>query len=220
VSRRGFTNWKLRVAGTPAHSSQVFTEKVGAGAIYELSRVLHGFYGTLSGESLLSVNPGVALGGTAVNFDDARPGGTATGKSNVVAGVAVATGDIRALTPAQLASAKSTMEAIVSSSLPKTSSTLDFEDSYPPMPPSEGNARLLALYDQASRDLGLGPVAATDPRDAGAADVSFVANRVPQVLDGIGLMGTDDHTDREAADLTTLASQAKRAAVLLARLAR
>jgi glutamate carboxypeptidase len=75
------------------------------------------------------------------------------------------------------------------------------------------------MYDQASRDLGLGPVAPTDPRAAGAADVSFVADLVPQVIDGIGLMGTDDHTTRETADLTTLASQAKRAALLLARLA-
>lgn len=38
------------------------------------------------------------------------------------------------------------------------------------------------------------------------------------ILDGIGLMGRDDHTMRETADLGTLASQTKRAAVLLARL--
>ena len=70
VSRRGFTGWKVSVTGTPAHSSQVFTERVGAGAIYELSRVLNGFYERLSREELLSVNPGVALGGTTVDFDD------------------------------------------------------------------------------------------------------------------------------------------------------
>src|SRR5262245_5124974 len=40
VSRRGFTGWKLSVTGTPAHSSQVFTDRVGAGGIYELARVL------------------------------------------------------------------------------------------------------------------------------------------------------------------------------------
>jgi len=37
---------------------------------------------------------------------------------------------------------------------------------------------------------------------------------------GIGLMGRDGHTPRETADLTTLPSQAKRAALLLLRLAR
>ena len=90
VSRRGFTGWKVSVTGTPAHSSQVFTERVGAGAIYELSRVLNGFYERLSREELLSVNPGVALGGTTVDFDESHSKGTAAGKTNVVAGNAVA----------------------------------------------------------------------------------------------------------------------------------
>jgi glutamate carboxypeptidase len=219
VSRRGFTGWKLSVTGTPAHSSQVFTERVGAGAIYELSRVLHGFYDRLSREELLSVNPGVVLGGTTVDFDEAHSKGTAEGKTNVVAGIATSTGDIRALTPAQLDATETAMREVAAANLPKTTAALTFDDSYPPMPPSDGNRRLLAMYDQASRDLGLGPVAPTDPRAAGAADVSFVADRVPQVIDGIGLMGTDDHTARETADLATLPSQAKRAALLLARLA-
>ena len=39
------------------------------------------------------------------------------------------------------------------------------------------------------------------------------------ILDGIGLMGHSDHTPQETADLTTLPSQTKRAAVLLARIA-
>jgi glutamate carboxypeptidase len=220
VSRRGFTGWTLNVTGTSAHSSQVFTDRVGAGGIYELARVLTGFYDRLSREALLSVNPGVTLGGTSVEFDAEHSQGAAAGKSNVVAGVAVAAGDLRAFTPAQLDAAKTTMQAVAHTSLPHTASTLTFDDSYPPMPPTEGNRTLLAMYDQASRDLGLGPVSATDPRAAGAADVSFIADRVPRVIDGIGLMGTDDHTPRETADLGTLASQAKRAALVLARLAR
>jgi glutamate carboxypeptidase len=219
LSRRGFTGWTLTATGTPAHSSQVFTDRVGAGAVYELSRILNGFYDRLSRQELLSVNPGLALGGTKVDFDEARSRGIAEGKTNVVAGTAVATGDIRAFTPAQLEATEAAMREVAAANLPKTSATLTFDDSYPPMPPSDGNRQLLAMYDQASRDLGFGAVVATDPRAAGAADVSFVADRVPRVIDGIGLMGTDDHTARETADLTTLASQAKRAALLLGRLA-
>ena len=219
VSRRGFTGWTLTATGQPAHSSQVFTEKVGAGAVYEVARALAGFYQRLSTEQLLSVNPGLVLGGTAVTLDAANARGTAAGKSNVVAGTAIATGDIRAFTPRQLGTTRAAMEEIARASLPHTSSTLDFDDSYPPMPPTDGNKHLLTMYDQASRDLGFGPVVATDPRAAGAADVSFVASRVGQVLDGVGLMGTADHTAQETADLTTLASQAKRIALLLARLA-
>ena len=87
------------------------------------------------------------------------------------------------------------------------------------MAPSDGNRRLLALLDEASRDLGLGAVSAVDPRKAGAADISFLAGRVPMALDGLGLKGTGGHTVEETADLTLLAPQAKRIAVLLARLA-
>ena len=69
------------------------------------------------------------------------------------------------------------------------------------------------MYDQASRDVGAGPVAAVDPIRAGAADVAFIAGIVPMIIDGVGLMGHDDHTVGETADLTTLPSQTKRAAV-------
>jgi glutamate carboxypeptidase len=86
------------------------------------------------------------------------------------------------------------------------------------MGPTEGNRRLLALYSAASEDLGFGPVAAVNPRDAGAADISFVAADVEMALDGLGLMGTGGHTVEETADLATLGSQAKRAAVVLYRL--
>jgi glutamate carboxypeptidase len=219
VSRRGFTGWTLKVSGQPAHSSQVFTETVGAGAIYEASRVLKAMYDRLSTEALLSVNPGVLLGGTTVDLDAPHSKGTAFGKTNVVAGTAVATGDIRAYTREQLEKAKAVMQSIASTSLPHTSAELTFDDSYPPMGPTDGNRRLLAMYDQASRDLGLGAVGPTDPRAAGAADVAFVGDLVPQVIDGVGLMGRADHTPEETADLSTLTSQTTRAALLLARLA-
>jgi glutamate carboxypeptidase len=53
---------------------------------------------------------------------------------------------------------------------------------------------------------------------ARAADISFTAGRVVMALDGLGLMGEGGHTARETADLTTLPSQTKRAAVLMYRL--
>jgi glutamate carboxypeptidase len=62
-------------------------------------------------------------------------------------------------------------------------------------------------------------VTAVDPREAGAADVSFVAGKVSMAIDGVGLMGSGGHTVQETADLARLAPQAKRVAVLLARLA-
>ena len=86
------------------------------------------------------------------------------------------------------------------------------------MAPTADNRRLLAMYDRASRDLGLGGVVAVDPSRAGAADVSFIANEVPMVIDALGLAGHDDHTEKETADLRMLSVKTKRAAVLLYRL--
>ena len=111
------------------------------------------------------------------------------------------------------------MKAVVADApLGQTKATIAFDDGYPSLPPTEGNARLLAEYDRASRDLGFGPVAAVSPDRAGAADVSFLAGRVANIMDGIGLMGHDDHSPAETADLTTLPSQTKRAAILIQRL--
>lgn len=218
ISRRGFTGWTLRVKGTPAHSSQVFTEAVGAGAIYELSRIISGFYTRLSKESLLSLNPGLTLGGTTVDFDAAQSRGTAFGKTNVVAEHAIVTGDLRGISSQQVESTKKTMRDVVAANLPKTSADLVFDDSYPPMAPTDGNRRLLARLDEVSRALGLGEITAVDPRAAGAADISFVANDVDMAIDALGLKGKADHTMDETADLRLLPVQVKRAAALLYRL--
>ena len=61
---------------------------------------------------------------------------------------------------------------------------MTFDEGYPPLAPGLGNERLLALYDQASRDVGAGPVGPVNPDRAGAADVSFAAGHVKMVLDG------------------------------------
>lgn len=57
ISRRGSADWTLKVKGVPAHSSQIFQPEVGAGAIYETSRILHEFYKQLSNEKTLLLTP-------------------------------------------------------------------------------------------------------------------------------------------------------------------
>src|SRR5690349_663651 len=218
ISRRGDESWTLRTTGTPAHSSQIFQKDVGAGAVYEATRVLSEFYRQLSGERYLTFNPGLALGGTSVRLDSTGVAGAADGKSNVVAERMIVVGDLRTISPEQLARAKQTMQSIASAHLPNTTAELTFDAGYPPMAPTAGNRRLLALYDRVSRDLGLWPVTAVDPSKAGAADVSFVADIVPLKIDGVGLSGRDDHTTKETADLRMLPVQTKRAALLLYRL--
>jgi glutamate carboxypeptidase len=218
TARRGTTGWEVRVTGTPAHSSQIFRDDIGFGAAYEVARILNTFREQMAGEPHLTFNPGVMLSGTTVEFDPVQLRGSAFGKTNVIAEHAVVSGDLRALSREQFDRAKQVMTRIVTASLPHTSATITFDEGYPPMAPTEGNARLLAVYDQASRDLGFGAVTAVSPDRAGAADVSFVAGSVKTIIDGVGLMGKGDHTVAETADLTTLPSQTKRMAVTLYRI--
>jgi len=218
VARRGFTSWTLEVRGKPAHSSQIFRPDVGSGAIFETARILEAFYQRLAGQAFLTFNPGVALGGTEVSLDSTGVRGAAFGKSNIVAERMMVTGDLRILSPAQLAETKRAMETIVTATRPNSHATIRFDDGYPPLPPTEGNERLLALTDRISREIGFGPVTGTDPMRAGAADVSFTAGIVPMAIDGIGAAGTNDHTSSETADLAVLPALIKRAAILLHRL--
>ena len=219
VARRGVEEWRLSVTGKPAHSSLILNAEIGAGAIYEVARILDAFRRELAPESPdVTFNPGMIVGGTSLEHPE-QARGSAFGKTNVIAQMALATGDLRTLAPDQLERTRSRMLEIVARSLPHARAELAFEPGYPPMAVTEGNRRLLSLLDEASRDLGLGAVASVNPRQAGAADISFVATKVKMAVDGLGLKGTGGHTVEETADLALLAPQAKRVAVLLARLA-
>lgn len=218
AARRGFTGWTLRVKGTPAHSSQIFREDIGPGAIYEAARILNEFRLQLGGDPLRTFNAGVAVGGTTVTVDSTGTRGTAFGKSNIVPEQFVVSGDLRVISPESVAMVKAKMQSIVAAASPHTSAVLTFADGYPPMAPKPGNTALLAVLDRASRDLGYGPVGMDNPARAGAADVSFIAATVPQVIDGLGPGGTGGHTVNETLQTRTLAMQIARTAVLLNRI--
>ncbi len=217
VARRGASGWALEVAGKRAHSSGIFNERVGAGAIFEISRILHQFYADVKGEELLTFNPGTLLGGTFVNFDVSTSKGDVFGKSNVVSQKAVARGGLRFISEEQKERARNKMRSIVSDNLPKTSASISFTDSYPAMQPTEGNLKLLETLNQVSLDLEQGEVLAYDPGRRGAADVSFVAEYV-DCLDGLGTMGTGAHTPEETVNLNTIEALTKRTAILIYRL--
>lgn len=219
ISRRGSSGWTLQVTGTPAHSSQVFREDIGPGAIYETARILLLFLENLQQEENLTFNPGRIIGGTEISHDVASSSGTAFGKNNVVAESALVTGDLRAVSLEQLDRARQTMREIVAANFPHTSAEITFDDGYPPLAPTDNNARLLEVYSQASQDLGQGPVAPVNPRLAGAADVSFTSGLVDAAIDGLGLSGSGGHTVNETALMSALPKQSKRAALLLYRLA-
>ncbi len=217
VARRGSSGWAVEVEGKRAHSSGIFNDRVGAGAIFEMSRILHQFYTDVKGEDLLTFNPGTLLGGTFVNFDNTTSKGDVFGKTNVVAQKALVRGGLRFISEEQKERARGKMKKIVSNNLPNTSATISFTDSYPAMKPTEGNEALLNILNEVSIDLDQGKVLAYDPGKRGAADVSFVAEYV-DCLDGLGTMGSGAHTPEETVNLNTIEALTKRTAILIHRL--
>ena len=200
IGRRGINSWTLEVTGETGHSSGIFGEERGSGAIYEAARILAAIQAELGNEKYLTINPSVIVGGTKAALDDYR--GTAEGKTNVIAPIAIARGDFRYISLEQERSVRERMQGIVERHLPRTRATLRFDEgAYPPMTPTPGNEELLKVLDGASRDLG------------------FLSHLLP-CLDGLGSGGGNSHAPGESTDLATLTPMAQRAAVLIHRLTR
>lgn len=219
LARRGASEWTLKVGGKRAHSGGIFQESTGAGAIYEASRILNGFYAYVRGEQYLTLNPGTILGGTSVEYDDKTSSGTSFGKVNVVAQTAEVQGDLRFITEEQKERARSHMRQIVAASLPQTQAEIVFLDMYPAMPETEKSRANLQRLSEVSEDLGYGPLESIDPSQKGAADISFIAPHVA-VLDGLGSWGGGSHSLTEWVDLESVKTATKRAAIFLHRLTR
>ena len=218
IARRGSIAWELNITGKPAHSSQIFQPNVGYGAIFESARILNQFRERLAGVGNLTFNPGLIVGGTEIEHDPSSSTAQTFGKNNVIAKDVKITGGIRALSLQELNNAKSIMQEIVSDNLDQTLAHLKFDEGYPPMAPLEGNKKLLKMYSDISESLGYNKVAAVNPRNAGAADISFTAGLVSMSLDGLGLMGRGGHTKDEAADISSLVKNTQKAAILIHRL--
>ncbi len=218
IGRRGSSSWRLEVEAKTGHSSGIFRESMGNGAIFEASRILNEFRTQLGGEKYLTFNPSLFLGGTTVTNKGAD--GSASGKTNVVPAKVVVKGDLRFISEEQKEKARSRMREIVAKSLAGTKATITFEDGIPAMTPVEGNFALLKQLDQVSRDLGFGAVEALDPGDRGAGDIAFISGIVPG-LDGLGIGGgQNSHAKGESASVENLAALTKRAALLIYRLTR
>lgn len=217
IARRSSSSWMLEVTGKQAHSSSIFSTQTGAGAINETARILNGFYSDVRGDYGLTFNAGTIQAGTSVTYDPGQNRGKTFGKTNVVPNTSVVHGGIRALSPEQLARAKAKMKMIVAENLPKTSASISFSDSYPPMAPSAGNRKLADALSEVNQALGRGSMKIWDPLRRGAADISFVAPYT-DALAGMGALGKGGHTPNESLELDSMALAIKRAAILIYRL--
>ena len=219
IARRSSSEWRLQVTGKQAHSSEIFRDDFGAGAIFEAARIISAFYDEVRGEEHLTFNAGTILGGTDVEYDFEQNKGTTFGKTNVIPRKAIVHGGLRTISLEQLERAKESMRAIVARNLPHTDASIVFTDSYPPMFPTEGNKRLQQKLSDINEALGRGAMPALDPSRRGAADVSFVAPYT-DALAGLGAIGKGGHTPHESLELDSMPLAIKRAAILIYRLSR
>ncbi|WP_373487048.1 M20/M25/M40 family metallo-hydrolase [Blastomonas sp.] len=217
IARRSSNSWQISATGKEGHSSGIFSASAGHGAIYELSRIITRFHAELP-EDKLTFNVGLIAGGAVAELDADLVRAQATGKTNIIPATAVARGDFRTLSDEQTERVKAKMQAIVADHLPGTGAEILFEQGYPPMAPTEGNRALLRRLNAINADLGLEAMAELDPLKRGAGDISFVARYVDGLV-GMGPAGEGAHAPGETIDLPSITRQAKRAAILMSRLA-
>ena len=219
IARRSSSRWTVTVSGKQSHSSNIFNDETGAGAIFEAARILNAFYDEVRGEEYLTFNAGNIQGGTEVSYDSSTSRGTAFGKTNVVPRTVIVNGGIRTISEEQLQRARAAMTAIVAANHPHTNATIEFREGYPPMAPTDGNIALQQALSEINVALGRKPMPALDPGRRGAADISFVAPYT-DALAGLGGIGGGGHTPDEFLELSSLPLAIKRAVILIYRLSR
>lgn len=215
IGRRGSSGWTLETTAEQAHSSGIFSDRVGAGAVFEMARILNRFYGEVRGPFGLTFNPGRVAGGTIVDIGDTSNHLTAYGKTNVVAQKTITAGGLRFMNDAQLQAARAAMQGIVEDHLPGTEATITFTDSYPAMEVTPENEALLDRLNAVHARLGLAPAKAFPPEQRGAADISFIAPYVTS-MDGLGVDGEGAHGLGETMSVESMRAATRRAALLIA----
>jgi glutamate carboxypeptidase len=218
TARRGASGWKLTVNAKTGHSSGVFTNNAGYGAIYEASRIVNSFREQLSQEKYLTFNPGLFIGGSDMQYDDAKSFGSTIGKTNIIAPSAVVIGDLRFLTEEQKNKARAVMSTIVNNNnLTGARAQISFQDGIPSMAPTPGNDNILKVISGVTTDMGIGATVAGDPGSRGAGDISYIAAYV-DCIDGLGASGRGAHAVGETINLKELPFLIKRAALTMHRL--
>lgn len=218
IARRSSNTWELTTTGVGGHSSSIFSESRGHGANFELARIVAAFHEQLP-EPNLTFSVGLMSGGVTVDLGEENTRASAVGKTNIIAEKGFANGDFRTLSPDQTERVQAKMRAIVAAHLPGTTAEIRFRDPYPPMAPTAGNRALLSKLNRVNSDMGLAEMPELDPLARGAGDIGFVAH-LADGLAGMGPSGSNLHAEGETVDLPSIATQAKRAAILMSRLSR
>jgi glutamate carboxypeptidase len=218
IARRSSTSWTMKVTAQGGHSSGIFSEHAGDGAIYAAAQIIAAFRKELP-EQNLTYNVGMIAGGERAELDKDQIRATVAGKTNIIPQIVIARGDMRTLADEQTTRVQVKMKAIVKRSFPGAKAEIAFDQGYPAMAPTEGAKALLGKLNVVNRDLGLKEMPALDPLRRGAGDIAFVARDVDGLV-GLGTSGEGSHALGERVDLDSIRRQAKRAAILMTRLSR
>lgn len=176
TGRKGVGIFKATVTGVEAHAGLNPTE--GASAIHAVAEFITAATKIADLDQGTSINVGLVSGGTG---------------SNVAAGSATATIDIRVENPEEMYRVDSEMESIKLSD-PRVSVKVEHYWNRPPMKLSESSAGLLELVRGSASELGL---ALKDVSVGGGSDANFVAALGIPVLCGLGAVGDGAHARTE-----------------------
>lgn len=194
VWRKGVGDFTVRARGRAAHAGG--EHEKGRNAIRELA------YQVLEIEKLTDYKAG-----TTVNVGVIR-GGTVT---NVVPEEAVAEGDIRILVPEEAARIEAALKSL-QPAFPDTTVEVTVDFNRPPMPFNETNQAALVKAQKIAAAEGIELKAGGS---GGGSDGNFVAPLGVPVLDGLGAVGADYHSEREWIYTESLASRARLVAALI-----
>ena len=199
TGRKGTGIFEVTVTGVEAHAG--LAPQDGASAITALSEFVVAAAGVAAPDKGTTINAGLIKGGTA---------------TNVVAGRATASVDIRVSSQAEQDRVDAELDAIDVSD-PRVRVKVDHAWNRPPMTLNAASAPLLDLARQVAREQGRQelPTAAV----GGASDANFVAALGLPVLCGMGAVGDGAHAQGEFIYPDTVPAQTALVAGLLARLA-
>ncbi|MET9787541.1 M20 family metallopeptidase [Streptomyces canus] len=199
TGRKGTGIFEVTVTGVEAHAG--LAPQDGASAITALSEFVVAAAAVAAPDKGTTINTGLIKGGTA---------------TNVVAGWATASVDIRVGSQAEQDRVDAELDAIDVSD-PRVRVKVDHAWNRPPMTLNAASAPLLDRARQVAREQGRPelPTAAV----GGASDANFVAALGLPVLCGMGAVGDGAHAQGEFVYPDTVPAQTALVAGLLARLA-
>jgi glutamate carboxypeptidase len=198
-ARKGVSDYAIEIVGRAAHAG-VEPER-GRSAILEAAHktiALQALNGRWPG---VTANVGVVHGGT---------------RTNVVPERCTIEVDLRSPAEETLRAAEAEVERIANEhEVPDVSATLHAAAGHRPMEKKDGGARLAALAIGVAKELGF---ELRDAATGGASDANTTSAAGVPTLDGLGLVGGDDHAPKEWIDLTSVVPRISLLAGLLSRL--